>query len=131
MSWKCHACGRSAPFSAKQFPLVCPCGKRHQTIADAGPPGLLARRRQPRPIGGHRDHPRDVSRQTSGRRTAGNLQGLRQYYDPKNQVCQHPQCGCRVRGGGLLNKVAWSHEACPIGKWLAVSSQPLSSKGQP
>jgi len=35
-------------------------------------------------------------------------------------TCTHGSCGCGVSSqAGLLNKLAWSHEACPLGKWTA------------
>jgi hypothetical protein len=35
----------------------------------------------------------------------------------QGDVCQ--ACGCNCNNGGLLNKLAWASEACPLGKWPA------------
>lgn len=31
--------------------------------------------------------------------------------------CQHKQCGCGQRQGGMEEKWRWADSACPIGKW--------------
>ena len=36
----------------------------------------------------------------------------------RNEHCMHSTCGCNVNGKEtFLNKLAWSSEKCPIGKW--------------
>jgi len=45
------------------------------------------------------------------------------------EVCEHNsggrclKCGCGVTGEGLLNKLAWADQACPVGKWDRVDKQ--------
>lgn len=44
--------------------------------------------------------------------------------------CLHPSCGCNLKKVGLtgLNKLRWAEQACPIGKWPAVSSAIIDAK---
>lgn len=49
-------------------------------------------------------------------------------FDAAKETCSHPECGCRVRAGGLLNKLVWSHERCPIGRWSAQLRQEINSQ---
>lgn len=42
--------------------------------------------------------------------------------DPDKGVCTHSSCGCTAgREAKFLNKLAWSDQQCPLGKWPAIS----------
>ena len=43
--------------------------------------------------------------------------------DDSSGICCHSSCGCNLKAVGVtgLNKLAWAEQACPIGKWQAVS----------
>ncbi len=124
--WTCPNCGLTVRLGDADFPFRCPgpqCGFVAAKRSSKPPrPGPLRRARNllRSVAAGIRAGAFPVSPETQAARLAL-CRACPVHYDATAGVCTHPSCGCLLRSHGLLNKVAWSHERCPIGRWEPVA----------
>ena len=119
----CRTCDLSQPIEGIEYPLTCRCGTRYDSQSDpgtplSGSPGIARRLRN------YTTALAQWAAQGCPVREPDEVERLRaicracDWYNPEEKTCSHLKCGCAVgEPGALGDKLKWSTESCPIGKW--------------
>ena len=106
----CKNCGLTLELDAAEFPFTCVCSMQY---AAPKRPGILKKAA-------------NFATAAAAHVRAGRPKTPPAEYEkrlaecdvcPYNQGGQCTMCGCSVSGTGILNKLAWADQACPIGRW--------------
>ena len=119
--WRCSVCNDPQQLERDEFPISC-CGKIYEfpngVIGKMRP--SLARRvvnlaaAAKKHIATGMNVVDDVVRQYRLEQCLS----CTEYYDPVEETCAHPLCGCGVkRKRGIIDKLSWASQDCPIGRW--------------
>ena len=111
MIFTCKNCGLEIPdIKPDDFPITCACGARYD--APEGPTIFKK--------------VANFAKAAASHIAAGRPETPPAVYKERLAICQGCEhnvggrclkCGCGVTGEGVLNKLSWADQSCPVGKW--------------